>query len=143
MPNGGFRKGLVLEKIETCHCHKLLPDELYVKVTYLNQTDCGHPTYHYPIEVNYFAAMHGSDTLLPSCEHVNMSDTVVMKYQRLTSIKCSNRLKQCSDNSICVTCLQLASHLVGVLFDKTSAVKLSGVRKTMCRYVLQSNEKFL
>ena len=54
-------------------------------------------------------------------KRLQLSDTVLskaMEYQRLASVKCSALLKQCSDNCICVVCLQLASHSVGVQFDK-------------------------
>ena len=44
-----------------------------------------------------------------------------MEYQRLAAMKCSDLLKQYSDNCICVICLQLAaSHSVGIQFDKVN-----------------------
>ena len=54
-------------------------------------------------------------------QRLQLSDTVMnkaMEYQRLASVKCSALLKQCSENCVCVVCLQLASHSVGVQFDK-------------------------
>ena len=44
-----------------------------------------------------------------------------MEYQRLAAVRCSDLLKQYSDNCICVICLQLAAnHSVGIQFDKVS-----------------------
>ena len=44
-----------------------------------------------------------------------------MEYQRLAAVRCSDLLKQYSENCVCVICLQLAaSHSVGIQFDKVS-----------------------
>ena len=54
-------------------------------------------------------------------KRLQLPDTVVskaMEYQRLADIKCSALLKQYSNNCVCVVFLQLASHSIGVQFDK-------------------------
>lgn len=44
-----------------------------------------------------------------------------MEYQRLAAVRCSDLLKQYSDNCICVIYLQLAAnHSLGIRFDKVS-----------------------
>ena len=64
-----------------------------------------------------------SDIMIKSlAKKLHLPNEVVskaMEYQRLATVRCSDLLKQYSDNCICVICLQLAaSHSLGIQFDK-------------------------